>query len=123
MVEGWDNPNVFQICTLNETKSDMKKRQEIGRGLRLAVNQDGVRVYDKNINRLTVVANEAYNDFAKALQRELKEDCGVDFRNRIKPKRDRIAVTYRKGFEVDPLFLAVWEKLRTRPCSFFSVLP
>ena len=112
--EGWDNPNVFQICTLNETKSDMKKRQEIGRGLRLAVNQDGVRVYDKNINRLTVVANEAYNDFAKALQRELKEDCGVDFRNRIKPKRDRIAVTYRKGFEVDPLFLAVWEKLRTR---------
>lgn len=112
--EGWDNPNVFQICTLNETKSDMKKRQEIGRGLRLAVNQDGVRVYDRNINRLTVVANEAYNDFAKALQNQLKEDCGVDFRNRIKPKRNRIAVTYRKGFEVDPLFLAIWEKLRTR---------
>lgn len=112
--EGWDNPNVFQICTLNETKSEIKKRQEIGRGLRLAVNQDGVRIYDRNINRLTVVANEAYNDFAKALQRELKEDCGVDFRNRIKPKRARIAVTYRKGFEVDPLFLAIWEKLRTR---------
>lgn len=111
--EGWDNPNVFQICTLNETKSEMKKRQEIGRGLRLAVNQDGVRIYDKNINRLTVVANEAYNDFAKALQSELKEDCGVDFGNRIKPKRDRIAVTYRKGFEADPLFLAIWEKLKT----------
>lgn len=112
--EGWDNPNVFQICTLNETKSEMKKRQEIGRGLRLAVNQDGARIYDKNINRLTVVANESYNDFAKALQRELKEDCGVDFRNRIKPKQTRIAVTYRKGFEVEPLFLAIWEKLRTR---------
>ncbi len=112
--EGWDNPNVFQICTLNETKSEMKKRQEIGRGLRLAVNQDGVRIYDKNINRLTVVANEAYNDFAKALQSELKEDCGVDFGNRIKPKRDRIAVTYRKGFEADPLFLAIWEKLKTK---------
>lgn len=56
--EGWDNPNVFQICTLNETKSEIKKRQEIGRGLRLAVNQDGVRCYDRNINRLTVVANE-----------------------------------------------------------------
>ena len=81
--EGWDNPNVFQICTLNETKSEMKKRQEIGRGLRLAVNQDGVRIYDKNINRLTVVANEAYNDFAKALQSELKEDCGVYFGNHI----------------------------------------
>ena len=65
--EGWDNPNVFQICTLNETKSELKKRQEIGRGLRLAVNQDGLRVRDKNINRLTVIANESYNDFAKAL--------------------------------------------------------
>ena len=112
--EGWDNPNVFQICTLNETKSEMKKRQEIGRGLRLAVNQDGVRIYDKNINRLTVVANEAYNDFAKALQSELKEDCGIYFGNRIKPKRDRIAVTYRKGFEADPMFLAIWEKLKTK---------
>ncbi|WP_297932273.1 DEAD/DEAH box helicase family protein [uncultured Alistipes sp.] len=112
--EGWDNPNVFQICTLNETKSEMKKRQEIGRGLRLAVNQDGARIYDKNINRLTVVANEAYNDFAKALQSELKVDCGVDFGNRIKPRRDRIAVTYRKGFEADPMFLAIWEKLKTK---------
>lgn len=112
--EGWDNPNVFQICTLNETKSEMKKRQEIGRGLRLAVNQDGARIYDKNINRLTVVANEAYNDFAKALQNELKEDCGVDFGNRVKPKQNRIAITYRKGFEADPLFLSIWEKLKTR---------
>lgn len=112
--EGWDNPNVFQICTLNETKSEMKKRQEIGRGLRLAVNQDGARIYDKNTNRLTVVANEAYNDFAKALQNELREDCGVDFGNRIKPKRNRIAVTYRKGFETDARFLEIWEKLKVR---------
>ncbi len=112
--EGWDNPNVFQICTLNETRSEMKKRQEIGRGLRLAVNQEGARIYDKNINRLTVVANEAYNDFAKALQSELKEDCGVDFDNRIKPKHNRVAVTYRKGFEADPMFLAIWEKLKTK---------
>src|SRR5574344_180771 len=56
--EGWDNPNVFQICTLNETKSEVKKRQEIGRGLRLAVNQDGERQYGFSINRLTVIANE-----------------------------------------------------------------
>ncbi|MBN2164982.1 MAG: hypothetical protein JW717_01760 [Marinilabiliaceae bacterium] len=48
--EGWDNPNVFQICTLNETKSDIKKRQEIGRGLRLSVDQNGNRIYDQNIN-------------------------------------------------------------------------
>lgn len=110
--EGWDNPNVFQICTLNETKSEIKKRQEIGRGLRLAVNQDGIRVRDKNVNRLTVVANESYNDFAKALQTELQEDCGVDFTGRIKPKRDRVYVHYRKGFEADPAFLEIWEKLK-----------
>lgn len=110
--EGWDNPNVFQICTLNETKSEIKKRQEIGRGLRLAVNQEGIRVRDRSINRLTVVANESYNDFAKALQTELQEDCGVDFTGRIKPKRDRVSVRYRKGFEADPLFLEIWEKLK-----------
>lgn len=112
--EGWDNPNVFQICTLNETRSEIKKRQEIGRGLRLPVNQEGVRCYDRNINRLTVVANESYNDFAKALQTELQEDCGVDFGNRIKPKRDRVSVRYKKGFEADPLFLSIWEKLKAK---------
>ncbi len=112
--EGWDNPNVFQICTLNETKSEMKKRQEIGRGLRLAVNQDGVRVRDKNINRLTVIANESYNDFAKALQTELHDDCGVDFTGRIKPKRDRKPVKFRKGFEADPLFLEIWDRIKAK---------
>lgn len=112
--EGWDNPNVFQICTLNETKSDIKKRQEIGRGLRLAVDQNGVRCYERNVNRLTVIANESYNDFAKALQNELKEDCGVDFGNRIKPKRDRVSVKYRKGFEADPRFLEIWERIKAK---------
>ena len=77
--EGWDNPNVFQICTLNETKSAMKKRQEIGRGLRLPVDQDGKRVFDETINKLYVMANECYEDFARALQTEYEEDCGVTF--------------------------------------------
>jgi len=77
--EGWDNPNVFQICTLNETRSSMKKRQEIGRGLRLPVNQDGQRVFDESINKLFVVANESYEDFARALQNEYEEECGVTF--------------------------------------------
>jgi type III restriction enzyme len=112
--EGWDNPNVFQICTLNETKSDIKKRQEIGRGLRLAVDQTGKRTYDQNINRLTVIANEAYDDFAKALQKEIEEDCGVEFKGRIKNKRERTAIKYRKGFEADPKFLAIWEKLKKK---------
>lgn len=77
--EGWDNPNVFQICTLNETGSALKKRQEIGRGLRLPVDQNGVRVFDDSINKLYVMANESYEDFAKALQNEYEEDCGVTF--------------------------------------------
>jgi type III restriction enzyme len=77
--EGWDNPNVFQICTLNETQSVMKKRQEIGRGLRLPVNQDGFRVFDESVNKLLVVANESYDDFARKLQKEYEEDCGVTF--------------------------------------------
>jgi len=110
--EGWDNPNVFQICTLNETKSDIKKRQEIGRGLRLSVNQKGQRVFDQNINRLTVIANESYDDFAKALQREIEEDCGVAFTGRIKNKNTREKLNYRKGFEADPKFLQIWEKIK-----------
>lgn len=77
--EGWDNPNVFQICTLNETRSVLKKRQEIGRGLRLPVNQSGERVFDQNINKLIVVANESYEDFARTLQKEYEDDCGVTF--------------------------------------------
>ncbi len=110
--EGWDNPNVFQICTLNETKSDIKKRQEIGRGLRLAVNDRGVRNKDKNVNRLTVIANESYEDFAKALQKEIEDECGVSFSGRIKNKRQRTAIKYRKGFEADPKFLSLWEKIK-----------
>ena len=110
--EGWDNPNVFQICTLNETKSEIKKRQEIGRGLRLAVDQSGKRIYDSNINRLTVIANESYEDFAKALQKEIEEDCGVEFKGRIKNTADRTPIKYRKGFEVDPKFLGIWEKIK-----------
>lgn len=77
--EGWDNPNVFQICTLNESRSPIKKRQEIGRGLRLPVDQNGRRVFDPDTNRLFVMANESYEDFARTLQAEYEEDCGVTF--------------------------------------------
>jgi type III restriction enzyme len=71
--EGWDNPNVFQICTLNQTVSEIKKRQEIGRGLRLAVDQTGERVTDDNINILSVIANESYESYAARLQTEYVE--------------------------------------------------
>ncbi len=77
--EGWDNPNVFQICTLNETRSEVKKRQEIGRGLRLCVNQDGDRQQGFSINTLTVMANESYEDFAEALQKEYETESGIRF--------------------------------------------
>lgn len=77
--EGWDNPNVFQICTLNETKSDIKRRQEIGRGLRLCVNQDGERLHGFDTNTLTVMANESYEDFAEGLQKEIEKESGIRF--------------------------------------------
>jgi type III restriction enzyme len=72
--EGWDNPNVFQICTLNTATSEKRKRQEIGRGLRLAVNQDGDRVKDEGVNVLTVVANESYEDYCEQLQTDYREN-------------------------------------------------
>ena len=109
---GWDNPNVFQICTLNETQSELKKRQEIGRGMRLSVNQDGNRIHDTTINRLTVIANEAYEDFARHLQTEIEEDCGVSFKGRIKNKQKRDTVNYRKGFELDEKFKTIWDKIK-----------
>jgi len=112
--EGWDSPNVFQICTLNETKSEIKKRQEVGRGLRLAVDETGNRIHDRNINRLTIIANESYKDFAKKLQREIEEDCGVAFKGRIKDKRKRVKVEYRKGFQADPKFLEIWERIKSK---------
>lgn len=76
--EGWDNPNVFQICTLAAARSSDRKRQEIGRGLRLPVNQAGERVHDESLNRLTVIANESYDAFARALQNEFAAE-GYDF--------------------------------------------
>lgn len=78
--EGWDNPNVFQICTLKQSGSDVRKRQEVGRGLRLCVNQDGERMDSNvlgndvhNVNVLTVIASESYDSFAKGLQSELAD--------------------------------------------------
>jgi type III restriction enzyme len=69
--EGWDNPNVFQICTLNQTASITRKRQEVGRGVRLAVDQQGDRVRDDQVNILTVVANESYKDYVENYQTEI----------------------------------------------------
>ena len=110
--EGWDNPNVFQICTLNETKSAVKKRQEIGRGLRLCVNKNGERVQDKRVNVLTVIPNESYQAFAKALQQEIEDETGVSFERRIKNARAKARIQRKKlSADEELLFKAIWNKI------------
>ena len=77
--EGWDNPNVFQICALREMGTERERRQTIGRGLRLAVNQKGERLRGFEINTLTVIATESYEEFAENLQKEIEKDTGIKF--------------------------------------------
>ena len=77
--EGWDNPNVFQICALRDIQTDLQRRQTIGRGLRLCVNQEGQRLRGFEVNTLTVVAKERYEEFAENLQKEIEEDTGIRF--------------------------------------------
>ena len=77
--EGWDNPNVFQVCTLIDQRSAFTCRQKVGRGLRLCVNQNGERIEDKNINILHVMANESFAEFAENLQKEIENETGVKF--------------------------------------------
>ena len=110
--EGWDNPNVFQICTLNQTVSDIKKRQEIGRGLRLCVNQDGERIFDDDINVLQVIANESYKNYVDALQKEYSDD-GEEAPP--KPTSSRKSTIYRnnKVFNSED-FKKFWAKLQKK---------
>lgn len=77
--EGWDNPNVFQVCVLRNMGSERWRRQSIGRGLRLAVDGNGNRIRGFGVNRLTVIANESFEEFAEQLQNELAEDLGIEF--------------------------------------------
>jgi len=111
--EGWDNPNVFQICTLNESKSELKKRQEIGRGLRLPVDSEGLRIQDKNINILTVIANETYEEFSKALQNEIQTETSIEFKGRVMNARAKAKITFPKELNAEnyPLFYEIWDKI------------
>ena len=124
--EGWDNPNVFQICTLKQSSSDVRKRQEVGRGMRLCVNEDGERMDENalgddvhNINVLTIIASESYEQFAKSLQSEIAEAVGsrpdqisenllVNARSNnveCKVDRDKLAM---------PEFQNLWNKMNTK---------
>lgn len=111
--EGWDSPNVFQICTLNQTTSDIKKRQEIGRGVRLAVDQDGKRVHDKELNILTVVANESYKNYVEQLQTETDEAFGnsTSFTPPQNARKRRTA-KLNKAMILTPEFKALWEQIK-----------
>ncbi|MBF0439210.1 MAG: hypothetical protein HQL93_08815 [Magnetococcales bacterium] len=77
--EGWDNPNVFQICVLRDMSTEMTRRQSIGRGLRLCVNQSGERLHDSSLNTLTVIATESFEQFAATLQQEIEQENGIRF--------------------------------------------
>lgn len=95
--EGWDNPNVFQICALREMGTERERRQTIGRGLRLCVNQQGERLRGFDVNTLTVIATEGYEQFAENLQKEIEEDTGIRFGIVEKHQFAAIPVTDESG--------------------------
>jgi len=95
--EGWDNPNVFQICALREIGTDRERRQTIGRGLRLCVNQKGERLRGFEVNTLTVIATESYEAFAENLQKEIEADTGIRFGIVEKHQFAAIPVTNEDG--------------------------
>ena len=115
--EGWDNPNVFQICTLRDIRTERERRQSIGRGLRLCVNQNGDRLHGFDVNTLTVIANESFEDFAENLQKEIEADTGIRFGIVEQhlfaaiPVTDKEGTTAPLGFDQSAAF---WEHLRTQ---------
>lgn len=114
--EGWDNPNVFQICTLREVGSETERRQQVGRGVRLPVDATtGERVTDERVNVLTVAASESYERFVSSLQGEIEKEYGKDG---VPPKpgnaRKRVTLALRKGHLLKPEFQALWEKIKHR---------
>ncbi|KKT21315.1 MAG: Type III restriction enzyme, partial [Parcubacteria group bacterium GW2011_GWB1_43_8] len=112
--EGWDNPNIFQICTLIETNDEFTKRQKIGRGLRLPVDIKGDRIHDAKVNVLTVIANESYEDFANGLQDEYSQ-AGYIGVSKPANVRDRVVVKFKKIFATDNKdFKTLWDKIKQK---------
>lgn len=127
---GWDNPNVFTICTLNESESYIKKRQEIGRGLRICVDKNGNRIYDdiniredKEVNVLTVIANQSYYAFASLYQQELIDEYGNNAKQvpLTNARKEPTAVNLRKEMFKSEEFRKLWSLLsqKTRVKVFF----
>lgn len=113
--EGWDNPNVFQICALREIGTERERRQTIGRGLRLCVNQTGERIRGFDVNTLTVIANEGYEEFAEKLQKEIEEETGIRFGLVEEHQFAGVGVTDDKGVTKPIGFeesQAIWKHLK-----------
>lgn len=112
--EGWDNPNIFQICTLREVRQEKERRQQIGRGLRLAVNTEGDRIFDSQINVLTVIANESYKEFVGGLQTEYDE-AGYKEAPKTADARERVTIKFKKHLASQSEdFKKLWDKIRRR---------
>jgi len=114
--EGWDNPNVFQICALREMATEQQRRQTIGRGLRLCVNQEGERLRGFEINTLTVIATESYEQFAEKLQKEIEDETGIRFGIVEAHQFAGVTVTDADGLPAPLGFdqsKVLWEYLRT----------
>ncbi len=113
--EGWDNPNVFQICALRDIHSERERRQTIGRGLRLCVDQQGRRIRGFEVNTLTVIARESYEDFAENLQKEIEADTGIRFGVVEKHQFATIPITEENGQSTALGFEGskeLWEELK-----------
>jgi type III restriction enzyme len=108
--EGWDNPNVFNICTLAYSSSEIKKRQEIGRGLRLPVDQHGNRIQDRDINLLTVITNESYREYLERLQIEYNEEAGVEAPP-VEERKQRVTIKRKDEVFNGDLFKNLWNRV------------
>ena len=111
--EGWDNPNIFQICTMREVGSDTERRQQVGRGVRLPVNQKGERIQDERINVLTIVASKTYERFVAELQSEIEAEYGKDGTPPKPPDaRKKTTLRLRKAYMLKPEFKELWDRIR-----------
>jgi len=114
LAEGWDNPNVFTICNLQQVQSEVKRRQQIGRGLRLPVMENGERCRVDEVNHLTVIANETFEKFAAGLQKNIEDETGHKFDVPIRDKRTRVKVEPKAKFEDLEGFRELWSHIAPR---------
>ena len=112
--EGWDNPNVFVICNLQESRSDVKRRQQIGRGLRLPVMSNGERTNRDDIAWLTVIATESFENFARKLQVEIEDETGEEFGERIQRHERPVPLKLKQEALETEEFKSLWQSIKPR---------